>query len=373
MTERLFDTDSFIREFTATVLEIKSTENGFIAVLDRTAFFPEGGGQKSDTGYLDSVPVTDVQEENGVIYHYISKAVPQGKAVTGRINWEERFFKMQNHTAEHIISGIVHTEYGYDNTGFHLSENSITMDYNGTLTQDDVDRIELLANKAVWENRPVYCYYPKNTSSISYRSKLDIKENLRIVEIEGIDTCACCAPHVKYTGEIGLIKIVSFMKFKGGIRMFLKAGSVAYNEVCSYFRTLKKTSNLLSLPMEETASGVERLLHTLEDIRYENNGLKAVLLKNEAENSEYPFLFTDSPELLKDAVNLLNKKFPSLCGAFSGNDESGYRFMILTDNIEETRSVLKERLSASCGGRDNMLQGLVKCDRISIENLFLSK
>ncbi len=368
MTKRLFDEDSYIKEFSARVLECKKCEDFYKIVLDQTAFFIEGGGQKSDTGFLDDVAVFDVQEENGVIYHFTRSPVEK-EEVTGVIDWEKRFNKMQNHTAEHIISGIVHTYYGYENTGFHLGDDVVTMDYNGILTQEDIDKIEFLANKAVWKNHKIFCFYPTTPEKYTYRSKLDIKENLRLVEIENVDCCACCAPHVNFTGEVGFIKIVFWQKYKGGVRIFMKAGSFAYGEIFGYFKALKSLSALLSLPMEETPAGVEKLMQKLSETQYQLNGLNAKLLEYEINENNKNFIFVDSPDLLKDAVNLLAKKH-GFCGAFSGDDTLGYRFNIVTPNLEETKALLKEKLNAQGGGRDNMLQGKTNAKKEEIINFF---
>lgn len=369
MTKRLFDENSYISEFTATVTDSIECDGFYKTVLDQTAFFAEGGGQKSDTGYLDNIPLFDVQEENGIIYHFTHSPIEK-KEIKGVIDWEKRFNKMQNHSAEHVISGIVHTHYGYENTGFHLGDDVVTMDYSGPLNQEDIDKIEFLSNKVVWENRKITCYYPENTENLFYRSKLDIKENLRIVEIDGVDRCACCAPHVKETGEIGFIKIVSWQKYKGGVRLFMKAGSFAFNEINGYFKALKKLSVLLSLPMEETPAGVEKLMQKLNDTQYQLNGLKLELLKREINQTDCNFAFVDSADLLKDAVNLLNNKFNSICGAFFGNDIDGYRFNIITPDIEATKTLLKEKLNASGGGRDNMLQGKTNAKKEEIIRFF---
>ncbi|MBE7092584.1 MAG: alanyl-tRNA editing protein [Clostridiales bacterium] len=369
LTKRLFDENSYISEFTATVTDSIECDGFYKTVLDQTAFFAEGGGQKSDTGYLDNIPLFDVQEENGIIYHFTHSPIEK-KEIKGVIDWEKRFNKMQNHSAEHVISGIVHTHYGYENTGFHLGDDVVTMDYSGPLNQEDIDKIEFLSNKVVWENRKITCYYPENTENLFYRSKLDIKENLRIVEIDGVDRCACCAPHVKETGEIGFIKIVSWQKYKGGVRLFMKAGSFAFNEINGYFKALKKLSVLLSLPMEETPAGVEKLMQKLNDTQYQLNGLKLELLKREINQTDCNFAFVDSADLLKDAVNLLNNKFNSICGAFFGNDIDGYRFNIITPDIEATKTLLKEKLNASGGGRDNMLQGKTNAKKEEIIRFF---
>lgn len=369
MTERLFDKNSYIKEFTAIVLECIKCDGFYKVLLDKTAFFAEGGGQKSDTGFLNDIPVFDVQEENEIIYHYTHQPILE-TLVKGVINWDKRFNKMQNHTAEHIISGVVHTYYGYENTGFHLGDDVVTMDYNGPLEQQDIDKIEFLANKAVWENHSIKAYYPSNPQELTYRSKLDLKENIRIVEIEGVDACACCAPHVAFTGEIGFIKIVFWQRYKGGVRIFMKAGAFAQEEISGYFKTLKKLSNLLSLPMEETPLGVEKLMKKLDEARFELNGLKSEMLKKVVEESNEKYIFVDSPELLKDGANLLYKKHCSLSGAFCGNDNEGYRFNIITPDLENTKKLLKEKLNAQGGGRDNMLQGKTNAKREDIIEFF---
>lgn len=369
MTKRLFDESSYIKEFTANVLECINCDGFYKVVLDQTAFFMEGGGQKSDTGFLNDVPVFDVHEENGIIYHYTRSPILE-KEVKGVLDWDKRFNKMQNHSAEHIISGIVHTNYGYENTGFHLGDDVVTMDYNGILSQEDIDKIEFLANKAIWENRKITCWYPKDLKSLTYRSKLDLKENIRIVEIDGVDRCACCAPHVKETGEIGFIKIVYWQKYKGGVRIFAKAGSFAYNEIMGYYRTLKKLSNTLSLPFEETPLGVEKLITKLDNTQFELNGLRAEALKNEINQNSNKYVFVENAELLKDGANLLYKKHNALSGAFCGNDIEGYRFFIVTPDAEKTKILLKEKLNASGGGRDNVLQGKTNAKKEDIIEFF---
>ena len=193
MTERLFETDSHLKLFYAKVLLCEKIEKndkdkkGYKIVLDKTAFFPEGGGQTADTGYIDGVRVLDVQTENGVIYHYLEQDIPEGKEVECKLDWGKRFDKMQNHSGEHIISGIVHSLFGYDNVGFHLSDTEMTMDFGGMLSFEDLRRVEKLANEVIYRNAKFNCYYPESLEGLEYRSKLDLCEDVRIVEIEGID------------------------------------------------------------------------------------------------------------------------------------------------------------------------------------------
>lgn len=367
---KLYDIDSYIKEFTSTVLSVKEENGAFLIELKDTAFFPEGGGQKSDTGTLNDVKVFDVQEIDGKIYHFTKQPLKVNQEVKGVLDWDSRFYKMQNHTAEHIISGLVFQKFGYDNVGFHLGDNIVTMDYNGPITQEEIEEIEFLANKLSAEGRFVKGWYPENPQDYSYRSKLDLKENIRLVEIEGIDLCACCAPHVKNTSEVGLIKIMAMQKYKGGVRIELKSGLFAFETLHLYHKTLKKLSTLLSLPPEETYSGTEKLIAKINELQYENTGLKLEILKNTLKVAQVPVIFVDSPDLLKDAVNLLNKKFPRFSGAFAGNDSEGYRFMILAENTDAIKRVLKENLNASGGGRDNMLQGKINSSKDRIVNVF---
>ncbi|MBR2861281.1 MAG: alanyl-tRNA editing protein [Clostridia bacterium] len=366
MTQRLFDIDSYKQDFTAKCLsaeEIKNEQNQTVykLALDATCFFPEGGGQKSDKGTLNGIPVFDVQEENGVIYHFTASPISVGDTVNGKIDWNERFYKMQNHTAEHIVSGIIHKKFGFDNVGFHLGEDFITMDYNGEISQSQLLEIEEEANEAVWANLPVTAWYPENPKEFSYRSKLDLTENVRLVKIENVDLCACCAPHVAFTGEIGYILILSCQRFRQGVRITAKCGRFALDEIQKQQQVLKNASHLLSLPYLEIDSGIEKLKASLDEARFDAVGAQKKLLTFEIENSSCPFVFVDEPSLLKDGANLLFDKFSSFVCAFCGNDKDGYRFMALfPENQKNKCEVFKKELSASGGGGNNMLQGIAK-------------
>ena len=218
MTEKLYYVDAYIKDFSAKVIDVVTDSRGIALVLDRTAFFPEEGGQSADTGYISDSSVLDVKERDGVIYHYVDKTLDVGTEAVCHINFDERFEKMQCHTAEHIISGAIHRLFGLDNVGFHLGKEEVTMDVNGYVTREQLDEVEMIVNRAVFDNVAVKTYFPssRELTSLSYRSKLDLTENVRIVEVEGYDLCACCAPHVSRTGEIGLVKILDFEKHRGG-------------------------------------------------------------------------------------------------------------------------------------------------------------
>ena len=208
-TVKLFYQDSHLKEFEAQVVSSRECGDCFETELDRTAFFPEGGGQYADTGTIGGVRVLDVQEKDGRVLHITDAPLIPGEKVTGRIDWAERFMKMQQHTGEHIVSGLVHARFGYNNVGFHLGREDCTMDFDGEITPEELREIEKKANRAVWENLEVQVLYPseEELAEIDYRSKIEIEGKVRIVVIPGYDVCACCAPHVKRTGEIGLIKL----------------------------------------------------------------------------------------------------------------------------------------------------------------------
>jgi len=247
-TRKLYDKDSYLREFTAKVVsceplnDAKKRSDGaeYAVVLDQTAFFPEGGGQSSDTGNIGNAVVTDVREKNGVILHYTDVPLDAGIEVACTLNWEERFRKMQNHTGEHLLSGIVHSQFGYDNVGFHLGTDGVTVDFNGVLSEAEIGFIEYVANRAVGLNVPVTVSYPspEECAAMEYRSKLDLTENIRIVTIEGWDVCACCAPHVSCTGAVGGIKILSCENWKGGVRRACCAEWMHLKIIRSVWRTL---------------------------------------------------------------------------------------------------------------------------------------
>ena len=213
MTEKLYYKDSYIKNFSAEVLSVEKIDNGFDVVLDKTAFFPEEGGQSADTGTIGYAGVFDVFERDGVVHHLtdISPCIGNNEC---SVDFDARFEKMQCHTAEHILCGIIHRLFGFDNVGFHLGEDEVTFDVSGVLTREELDRVESLANNVVFENILVETFFPKSDEldEIEYRAKLDLTEGVRLVKIGDVDTCACCAPHVAYTGEIGLIKILDFMK-----------------------------------------------------------------------------------------------------------------------------------------------------------------
>lgn len=378
MTEKLYDENSHLREFTATVLDSCKAADGFFTLLDRTAFFPEGGGQSADTGYINGVRVYDVQINGGVIYHYTEKPLEVGEKVTGVIDFERRFRHMQSHTGEHIISGIVHRLYGLNNTGFHLGS-EMTVDFDGELTRSQLDEVEELANRAVWENLPVTAYYPKadELAHIAYRSKKQIDGPVRIVEIKNTDICACCAPHVKSTGEIGCIKILDFFKNKGGVRLFVKCGSDALTDYRDRYKSTLSISEMLAVKQGEVAEGVAGLEERMSALRAENAGLKrrltAALTAGFAAERRVTAVFEDGLDgkELQLFADSLYKKAGGVRAVFSAA-AGGLAFAMCgaEDELSEVFNSFRAAFSVRGGGRNGIRQGTVAAEREKAEEFF---
>ena len=380
MTEKLYETNSHMDKFNATVLSCEKSNNGYMVVLDKTAFFPEGGGQSADTGYLDKAAVTDVQIKNGIIVHYTDLPLTTGTSVNGRIDWKQRFIRMQNHSGEHIVSGIIHKKYGFNNVGFHMGNEDITLDIDGVLDREQLDEIEYEANLAVSKNIIVKAEYPspEKLSALDYRSKLDITENVRIVTIDGYDMCACCAPHVKATGEIGIIKLLDFIHYKNGLRIHMLCGFSALADYKTKYRNNLEISNMLSSKRDETANAVARLLDENAKLKQEIHSLKKNYIKYKCtcieptDNNICVFEENMDMNTLREYANEIIQKCGNICAAFSGNDKDGYIYVILSRSIplRALSKAINSAISGRGGGRDDILQGQSHAKRADIEKYF---
>ena len=379
MTEKLYYKDAYLKNFSARVLSCTAVDGGFEVILDKTAFFPEEGGQYADTGRIDGITVSDVREAEGVIYHKTASFITVGKTVACELDFDARFEKMQCHTAEHIISGVLHSLYGVDNVGFHLGAEDVTLDISRPLTWDELMRAEELVNRAIFENIEVVAYYPtpEELKGLEYRSKLDLTENVRIINIEGYDSCACCAPHVKYTGEIGSLKILDAVKMRGGMRITVTAGKRAYNTVRVAFENLAAISRLLSVPKLEGADAVTRLLATAEEYKAEIKKLRIGAVVAEAEKIPYSggdlvYFFRDADyDALRAAVNLLSPKLDGTLVLLSG-EGGGYKYVILKKGAD-LRSEIKAinaALSGRGGGNGEFAQGTFLATADEIRDFF---
>lgn len=382
MTEKLYDLDAYATEFEAEVLECTPDKNGFLIVLDRTLFFPEEGGQSCDKGTINNIEVDSVKIKNNVIYHMVSKPVSVGTKVKGCIDFNHRFSNMQMHSGEHIFTGLIHNKYGLNNVGFHLSDNSATMDYDGKLTPDQLHELEKEANSVIFSNREIKAYYPdkEELRTIDYRSKKEIDGDIRIVIVDGVDICACCAPHVHKTGEIGLFKIVSYENYKGGIRVHYLCGYRALEHYGNRINELKQISNLLTVKEFSEASAVSKLYDDNRNLKYEVVSLKNSIIHDKIVSlvdHERDFLLyiggaEDIPSM-KYALEVMHSVFDGTCAFFAGDETVGFRYLIERTNgdVSEINNKLKSIYNAKGGGRNDSIQGSVNIKPDEIESLFL--
>ncbi|MGI5976846.1 MAG: alanyl-tRNA editing protein [Candidatus Limivicinus sp.] len=367
MAEKLYYTDSHIHEFTAAVTACEKSGKGYRIALDRTAFFPEGGGQLADTGKIGGVRVLDVQEKDGEVWHYCDGPLEVGSEFDCALDWEQRRRRMQNHSGEHIVSGISHRLHGVENVGFHMGEEFMTIDFDKELSWDELMEIEKLANEAVRDNIPVRAWFPdaESLKTLSYRSKLELTENVRIVEIEGVDRCACCAPHVKRTGEVGVIKILDSMRHRGGVRLSLICGMDALDNFRCVQKNVTAVSKLLSAKREDAGSAVERVLGDEVSLKGRVAALSMELVSLKAaafEMTDGNIAVFDSildEVALRELVNALTLKCGGIAAAFSGSDEEGYRYIIgsRTVNLREQAKIINAGIGGRGGGSPEMIQG----------------
>ena len=371
-TEKLYYIDSHLFDFEATVLDCRQVEKGWAVILDRTAFFPEGSGQQADTGFIGAAPVRDVQERGGEILHFCGEALPVGAHLPCRVEREQRLVRMQNHSGEHIVSGLAHKLYGCENVGFHMGEDCMTIDFDREISWQQLMEVETLANEAVRKNLPVLCSFPEGEAleKLEYRSKLDLTENVRIVEIPGIDRCACCAPHVERTGEIGLIKILEAERHRGGVRLSLCCGMLALRDYRVKQENIAAISQALSAKRHETAGAVSRLLSEQQRSKERIAALSMELARLKAERcpvTEGNLCVFDNvldEVALRELVNLLMEKCGGIAAAFSGSDETGYRYIMGSRRVDLRRCAkeINRLIDGRGGGKPQMIQGSATAD-----------
>lgn len=368
MTEKLYDTDSYLKEFQATVLSCEQkNENTWRVVLDKTAFFPEGGGQTGDSGWLNDVEVTDTREKAGVIYHETKASLEGGTQVAGKIDFAARFDKMQQHTGEHILSGIVCSTYNYNNVGFHLSSEITTLDFDGELSTEQVRELEIRVNQAIHANIPVQVKFPAKDelADMEYRSKIEIEGQVRIVEIPGIDRCACCAPHVKTTAEVGLLKIQSCDRHRGGCRLTIVCGMRALKDYQQKQESVGKVSAALSAKPEKIAEAVEHLQEQQAKLREQLNHIQAMYLQEKLDKihteDQCVCIFEEALDsiAMRNFVNGAMDRCDGVCGAFIGSDKSGYHYILGSKELDvrEISKQLNVKFSGKGGGKPQMVQG----------------
>ena len=373
----LFYSDSHLTAFTARVISCVPAGDQWAVTLDNTAFYPEGGGQPCDLGTLGGVPVLDVQEKGDAIIHTCAAPLEPGQEVTGEIDWARRFDLMQHHSGEHILSGLVHRKYGFHNVGFHMGRDTITIDFDGIIPQEDLPELENAVNRAIWANLPVSTRFAQGDelAAIPYRSKKPLEGTVRIVEFPGYDICACCGTHVKRTGEIGLLKLLSWVKFRQGVRMELVCGGRAVDYLGRILEQNRQVSQVFSAKPLETGDAARKFASESEAMKYRMTGLENQIFDacaKEFEGKGNVTLFRE--DLSGDGLRRLTDKVGAACGGrcavFCGTDEGGYRYAIL-DNNADLRPFVKAMnlaLHGRGGGKPNFVQGSLEATRAEIES-----
>ena len=375
MTEKLYDRDPYQRSFEAAVLSCKAMEDQYEVILDRTLFFPEEGGQSPDQGILGGAHVLDVQIKGDVIIHTLDVALEVGKTVAGEIDWDHRFSNMQQHSGEHIFSGLVYKNYGYTNVGFHLSDQIVTMDFNGPLTMEQIAELEWEVNRVIASNVEIKATYPtkEELAQMEYRSKKEIDGAIRIVEIAGYDLCACCAPHVARTGEIGGFKIQSVQNYKGGVRISFLCGFRALAEAGKKAQILSELTGILTTNQEQLAENVQKLKAKNQELQFQLNlakqGLMELKLKQIPKDQKDVLLFEEDLDaaVMRNVVNQLMEEHEGICGVFVA-EGTGYKFIIGSKNIDcrQIATLLREKLGARGGGSQAMIQGSLQGEKEQI-------
>ena len=372
MTRKLYYEDSALLSFTAQVTGCAEVKGGYAVTLDQTAFYPEGGGQPWDLGTLGNANVLQVTEEGDRVIHLCDK--PLSGQVQGQVDGDRRLDLMQQHTGEHILSGLICSRYGVSNVGFHVGAQVMEIDFSGPVPAEDLFRLELAANEAIWKDLEVRCYYPENLDQLEYRSKKALEGPVRIVEVPGFDRCACCGVHVKHTGQVGIIKILSMVKFHQGVRLELVCGKRAFEYLCRVNEQNKQISGLLSAKPLETAGAAKRLADQLASEKYRAAGLEKQLFREISKsyvNLNVALHFEDG--LTPAAVRELADQISKVCNTAvvcSGSDETGYSICIIGQNAKALGAAAANALNGRGGGKRSAFQGSLKCTRRQIEAHF---
>ena len=382
-TEKLYYTDPYMTEFTARVLDCRPEKKSWLVTLDRTAFYPEGGGQPAAHGTLGGAKVTDVHEKEEVILHTCDRPLETGAEVTGRIDWERRFDHMQQHAGEHIISGILCADYRCDNVGFHLGADTVTIVYNTDISWAQALAAERKANETIWADTAAVITYPsrEELDALDYRSKKELTGQVRIVAFPGADCCACCGTHVRRAGEVGLIKVLSVQKFREGVRMEILCGRRALDVLGAVYEQDRAVAQALSVKPEQTAAAVERLQAELQEVKFRAGQLEEQVCAAEAEKFAgagealliRPPMAPDAARRLADAVA---KSCGGLTAVFAGKDGEKYNYALIHPagaDIAPLVKAMNAALSGRGGGRNGFAQGSLQATEAQIRNFWAEK
>ena len=378
-TEKLYYADPFLKTFTATVLDCQPGKNGFVVTLDRTAFYPEGGGQPADQGTLDGAAVTDVHEKNGVVLHNVDSAVEIGKTVTGVIDWARRFDHMQQHSGEHICSGLICGRCHCDNVGFHMGTDMVTIDFNADIPWEELLEIEAQANQYIYEDHPIDIQFHRGAEldAIDYRSKKPLEGDVRIVAFPGADCCACCGTHVLRSGQVGLVKFLSVQKFREGVRIELLCGKRALNYLARTWEQAKTIGQRLSVKPVDAAAAVERLEHELSAAKLrcsqlEESVFAAIAQEQTGKGNVLLFQSPMKPDSVRKLADAAAKTCGGLAAVFAG-EGIHYAYALGRADGQDISAQVKAMnaaLHGRGGGRNGFAQGSVEAERSAIEAFF---
>ena len=381
-TRKLYYEDSHMRTFSAKVLSCEKCDKGWEVILEATAFYPEGGGQAADTGTLNGIRVKDTREQGETVVHFCEAPLEVGAEVEGAIDYENRFHRMQQHSGEHIVSGIINRRYGYHNVGFHMGSDIITIDFDGIVPAEDLASIEAEANSAVWQNLSVKCWYPSEEElpGVFYRTKRALPWPVRIVQVPGFDSCACCGTHVQATGEIGIIKLFTAIGFRGGTRMEMSCGKSALKLLNNAYEQNRQVSQAFSAKIEETGAAARRMNEVEAALKYRIVGLEKRIFSGIAHSYAGKGDVVHFEESLDNtAVRDLADAIADTCGGtaavFSGSDEAGYAFCLVTrdGDLRQLGKEMTKSLNGRGGGKPNFQQGRVQAKKAEIEAFFATR
>ena len=376
-TRKLYYENCHQYDFTARVVDCREAEGSYAIILDATAFYPEGGGQACDLGTLGSVKVLDVQEQGEQILHFCDAPLDPGTEVQGKIDELRRFDLMQQHTGEHIVSGIVSRRYGWHNVGFHIGAEGITIDFDGPIDPAELPQIEAEANRAVWQNLPVRCWVPspEELPGVAYRSKRALPWPVRIVEVPGADSCACCGVHVERTGEIGLIKLFSCVKFHQGVRIEMACGGRALEVLNTVYDQNRRVSQAFSAKIFETGEAARRMNERLAEAEYRCAALERQIWDTIAENyarkgNVVHFDATLSPLAIRELADRIAKRCGGVAAVLGGQENLGVCLMGPSEDVKQLGNTLKTELCARGGGKPGIFQGTIPACREQVLAFF---
>ncbi len=377
MTRKLFYEDCHLTHFSARVTGCTQTDRGWEVMLDATAFYPEGGGQACDLGTLNGIPVTDVQERGEEVIHLCQEPLVVGTEAEGRIDYARRFDLMQQHTGEHIVSGIVHRRYGYHNTGFHVGADVLQVDFDGVIPPEDLPGIEQEANEALWQDIPLRCWFPspEELPTVFYRTKRALPWPVRIVEVPGYDSCACCGIHVARTGEVGLVKLFTVAGLRGGSRMEMACGRRALQLLSDAYDQNRQVSQAFSAKISETGAAARKMNEMLAAEKYHATALQRRLFQITAKgyaNCENVLHFEEGlePPLVRELADAIAGQISGMAAVFSVGEGCSFCLASRTADLRPFSRAMTQSLNGRGGGKPNFQQGRVSAGRSAVEAFF---